>query len=81
MLCRPQEALGPSSRCCFVEVAAAAIGAAGEVVTSALGGSSGKDRGTGDSRKGRRQSSARSYIISGRRLAAQLINRTALHSM
>ena len=60
-----------------LEVAAAAIGAAGEVVTSALGGSSGKDRGTGDSRKGRRQSSARKILISGRRLAAQLINRTA----
>jgi len=42
-----------------LEVAAAAIGAAGEVVTSALGGSLGADRGTGDSRKGGRRSSAR----------------------
>jgi hypothetical protein len=40
-----------------LEVAAAAIGAAGEVVTSALGGSSGEERGTGNSRKGGRQSS------------------------
>ena len=42
-----------------LEVAAAAIGAAGEVVTSALGGSSGEDRGNGDSRKGGRRSSSR----------------------
>ena len=39
-----------------LQVAAAAIGAAGEVVTSALGGSSGED---GDSRKGSRRSSSR----------------------
>ena len=37
-----------------LEVAAAAIGAAREVVTSALGGSSGEERGTGNSRKGGR---------------------------
>ncbi|KLK93018.1 hypothetical protein AA309_10570 [Microvirga vignae] len=42
-----------------LEVAAAAIGAAGEVVTSALGGGAGMDRGTGDSRKGGRRSSPR----------------------
>jgi hypothetical protein len=42
-----------------LEVAAAAIGAAGEVVTSALGGSSGEDRGTDDSRKGGRRASLR----------------------
>ena len=42
-----------------LEVAAAAIGAAGEVVTSALGGSSGEERGTGNSRKGGRRSSSR----------------------
>jgi hypothetical protein len=40
-----------------LEVAAAAIGAAGEVVTSALGGSAGKGRGTGE--KGGRRSSSR----------------------
>jgi hypothetical protein len=42
-----------------LEVAAAAIGAAGEVVTSALGGSSGKDDDNGTSRKGGRRSSSR----------------------
>jgi hypothetical protein len=42
-----------------LEVAAAAIGAAGEVVTSALGGSPGEDRGTGDRRKGGRRSASR----------------------
>ncbi|ANY77146.1 hypothetical protein BB934_02035 [Microvirga ossetica] len=42
-----------------LEVAAAAIGAAGEVVMGALSGSSGEDRGNGDSRKGGRRSSAR----------------------
>jgi hypothetical protein len=42
-----------------LEVAAAAIGAAGEVVTSALGGSSGEDRGNGGSGKGGRRSSSR----------------------
>jgi hypothetical protein len=42
-----------------LEVAAAAIGTAGEVVTSALGGSSGEDRGTGDRRKGGRRSASR----------------------
>ncbi|WP_157934621.1 hypothetical protein [Microvirga ossetica] len=42
-----------------LEVAAAAIGAAGEVVSSALSGSSGKDRGNGNSRKGGGRSSAR----------------------
>ena len=41
-----------------LEVAAAAIGAAGEVVTSALGGSSGEDRRNGSSRKGGRRSSS-----------------------
>jgi hypothetical protein len=41
-----------------LEVAAAAIGAAGEVVTSALGGSPGEERGKSDSRKGSRRSSA-----------------------
>jgi len=41
-----------------LEVAAAAIGAAGEVVTSALGGSPGEDGGNGASRKGGRRSSA-----------------------
>jgi hypothetical protein len=40
-----------------LEVAAAAIGAAGEVVTSALGGSSSEGR--GNSRKGGRRSSAK----------------------
>jgi hypothetical protein len=48
-----------------LEVAAAAIGAAGEVVTSALGGSSGEVRGTGESRKGRRQSSPRKRSSAG----------------
>jgi hypothetical protein len=42
-----------------LEVAAAAIGAAGEVVTSALGGSPGGDGGNGASRKGGRRSSSR----------------------
>jgi hypothetical protein len=42
-----------------LEVAAAAIGAAGEVVTSALGGSPSGDGGNGASRKGGRRSSAR----------------------
>jgi hypothetical protein len=42
-----------------LEVAAAAIGAAGEVVTSALGGASGEDRGNGNSRKGGRRSPSR----------------------
>jgi hypothetical protein len=42
-----------------LEVAAAAIGAAGEVVTSALGGSSGGGRGNGESSKGRRRTSSR----------------------
>ncbi len=42
-----------------LQVAAAAIGAAGEVVTSALGGSSGEDDGNGDSRRGSRRSSSR----------------------
>jgi hypothetical protein len=42
-----------------LEVAAAAIGAAGEVVTSALGGSSGGERGRGDSSKESRRSSSR----------------------
>lgn len=41
-----------------LEVAAAAIGAAGEVVTSALGGSSGGDGGKSNSRKGSRRSSS-----------------------
>jgi hypothetical protein len=42
-----------------LEVAAAAIGAAGEVVTSALGGSPGRGGGNGASRKGGRRTSAR----------------------
>jgi hypothetical protein len=42
-----------------LEVAAAAIGAAGEVVTSALSGSSGEDSGNGSSRKGGRRTSSR----------------------
>jgi hypothetical protein len=42
-----------------LEVAAAAIGAAGQVVTSALGGSSSEDSGSGASRKGGRRSSSR----------------------
>lgn len=42
-----------------LEVAAAAIGAAGEVVTSALGGSPGKDDDNGASRKGGRRTSSR----------------------
>jgi hypothetical protein len=42
-----------------LEVAAAAIGTAGEVVTSALGGSSGEDRGNSDRSKGGRRFSAR----------------------
>ena len=48
-----------------LEVAAAAIGAAGEVVTSALGGSSGGDRGNGESSKGRRRSSSRKKSSAG----------------
>ena len=42
-----------------LEVAAAAIGAAGEVVTSALGGSPGGDGGSTAGRKGGRRSSSR----------------------
>jgi hypothetical protein len=42
-----------------LEVAAAAIGAAGEVVTGALGGSPGENRGNGNSRKGGRRTSLR----------------------
>ncbi|PVE20740.1 hypothetical protein DC522_30510 [Microvirga sp. KLBC 81] len=42
-----------------LEVAAAAMGAAGEVVSSALGGSPGEDRGKDGSRKGSRRSSSR----------------------
>jgi len=41
-----------------LEVAAAAIGAAGEVVTSALGGSPGEERSKAASRKGGRRSLA-----------------------
>ena len=48
-----------------LEVAAAAIGAAGEVVTSALGGSSGGDRGNGESSKGRRRTSSRKKSSAG----------------
>ncbi|MBL0407608.1 hypothetical protein JKG68_27190 [Microvirga aerilata] len=48
-----------------LEVAAAAIGAAGEVVTSALGGSSGEERGNGESSKGRRRSSSRKKSSAG----------------
>jgi len=42
-----------------LEVAAAAIGAAGEVVTSALGGSRGEDDGSGARQKGGRRTSSR----------------------
>lgn len=42
-----------------LEVAAAAIGAAAKVVTSALGGSPGEDRGDGAGQKGGRRSSSR----------------------
>jgi hypothetical protein len=42
-----------------LEVAAAAIGAAGEVVTNALSGSSGEDRSNGGSQKGSRRSPSR----------------------
>jgi hypothetical protein len=42
-----------------LEVAAAAIGAAGDVLTSALGGSQGEDGGSGASRKGSRRTSSR----------------------
>jgi hypothetical protein len=42
-----------------LEVAAAAIGAAGQVVTSALGGSSSEDSGSGAGRKGGRRTSSR----------------------
>ncbi|WP_457091808.1 hypothetical protein [Microvirga sp. P5_D2] len=42
-----------------LEVAAAAIGAAGEVVTTALGGSPGKDDDHGAGRKGGRRTSSR----------------------
>jgi hypothetical protein len=49
-----------------LEVAAAAIGAAGEVVTSALGGSPGGDSGSGAGRKGGRRASPRkSYEAAG----------------
>jgi len=51
--------LGAEIAAAPMEVAAAAIGAAGDLVTSALGGSSGKDRGTGESKKGGRRSSSR----------------------
>ena len=40
-----------------LQVAAAAIGAAGDVVTTALGGSSNEEQGSGNSRKGGRKSS------------------------
>jgi hypothetical protein len=42
-----------------LEVAAAAIGAAGEVVTSGLGGTPGEERGNEASQKGGRRSSSR----------------------
>ncbi|MPR13579.1 hypothetical protein FS317_44875 [Microvirga sp. M8] len=42
-----------------LEVAAAAIGAAGEVMTSAFGGPSGEERGNSESSKDRRRSSSR----------------------
>jgi hypothetical protein len=48
-----------------LEMAAAAIGAAGEVVTSALGGSPGEDHGNGESSKGRRRSSSRKRSSAG----------------
>jgi hypothetical protein len=44
------ENLGAEIVAAPLEVAAAAIGAAGEVVTSALGASSGEDRGNGEGR-------------------------------
>ncbi len=42
-----------------LQVAAAAVGAAGEVVTTALGGSLGDDQAGGNSRKGGKKSSSR----------------------
>jgi hypothetical protein len=51
--------LGAEIAAAPLEVAAAAIGAAGEVVTSALGGSPGEDRGNGAGRKGGRRTSSR----------------------
>jgi hypothetical protein len=48
-----------------LEVAAAAIGAAGEVVTSALGGSSGEDRSNSERRKGGRRTSSRKKSSAG----------------
>jgi hypothetical protein len=51
--------LGAEIAAAPLEVAAAAIGAAGEVVTRALGGSLGEDHGNDDSRKSGRRSSAR----------------------
>lgn len=54
-----------------LEVAAAAIGAAGEVVTSALGGSPSKDRDNGASRKGGRRTSARRKSAAEGDLASQ----------
>jgi len=48
-----------------LEVAAAAIGAAGEVVTSALGGSPGKDGGSGAGGKGGRRTSSRRKSSAG----------------
>jgi hypothetical protein len=51
--------LGAEIAAAPLEIAAAAIGAAGEVVTSALGGSPGKDDDNGASRKAGRQTSSR----------------------
>jgi hypothetical protein len=57
--------LGAEIMAAPLEVAAAAIGAAEEVVTSALGGSRGEDRGNGDRRKGRRRTSSRKKSAAG----------------
>ena len=65
-----------------LEVAAAAIGAAGEVVTSALGGSPGEDGGNGASRKGGRRILLAEEIIGGTATSQPhdlTIGRTALH--
>ena len=51
--------LGAEIMAAPLEVAAAAIGAAGDVVTTALGGSSSEEQGSGNSRKGGRKSSSR----------------------
>jgi hypothetical protein len=59
------ESLGAEIVAAPLEVAAAAIGAAGEVVTSVLGGSSGEERGNDGSGKGHRRSSSRKKSSAG----------------